>query len=275
MVRVNNLGLGLHNPKEQPVSSLTDGTSAPTRTWLSPEFRSEEPTAWQRCSSEVPAVTSQHRPALIRPRGSKFLPTAIRWNVRAFIKRTGSTFAFFQENPLRDCHLPTQQTSSRNTKNYSRACYLRLNNVSDVRRKKCVPCWNKESETLYRFFVRAPVGTDSDKAASSLLSWIDQKRQERREEAINSIDFSHSSRKAWNSINKLSSRSGHSSRLCPVSASFIALQLMKNESHKTENREFTRPINKELSNLQKILAPSRQRSLLPPSSTWSQQNIQI
>jgi len=66
-----------------------------------------------------------------------------------------------------------------------------------------VPCWDKECETLYRYFTRAPVGTDSDRAASSLLSRHGQKKQERWEEAVISIDFSHCSRKAWRTINKL------------------------------------------------------------------------
>jgi len=41
------------------------------------------------------------------------------------------------------------------------------------------------------------VGTDSDRAAS-FLSRLEQKNQMRWEEAVNSIDISHSSRKAWN-----------------------------------------------------------------------------
>ena len=61
----------------------------------------------------------------------------------------------------------------------------------------------KKCETLYRSFIWAPVGTDSDRAVSSLLSRLGQKKQERWEEAINSIDFSHSSRKVWRTIKKL------------------------------------------------------------------------
>jgi len=71
-----------------------------------------------------------------------------------------------------------------------------------------VPCWDKECEALHCSFLRAPVGTDSDRAASSLHSRLDQKRQERWEEAVSSIDFSHSSSKVWSTINKLTSRSG-------------------------------------------------------------------
>ena len=41
-------------------------------------------------------------------------------------------FFFLQENPLRDCNLRTQQTLRRHTRNYVRACYLRLNSVSPL-----------------------------------------------------------------------------------------------------------------------------------------------
>jgi len=109
-------------------------------------------------------------------------------------------------------------------------------------------CWDKELKILYRSFTRAPEGTDSDRAALSLLSRLEQK-PERREESVNSIDFSHSSRKAWRTINKLTSRSGCSSRLCPI------LQLVKNRAHRTGDRESTRLINKQLSDVWKIPTP--------------------
>ena len=95
--------------------------------------------------------------------------------------------------------------------------------------------------------IRAPVGTASDRAASSLLSRLQQMKQERWEEAVNSIGFSHSSRKAWRTINKLTGRSGRSSRLCPA--------LVKNRAHKTDGRVSIRLINQQLSDLWKIPTP--------------------
>jgi len=89
----------------------------------------------------------------------------------------------------------------------------------------------------------------------SLLSRLQQKKQERWEEAVNSINFSHSSCKAWRTINKLTGRSGRSSRLCPISANSIALQLVKNGAHKTGGRESTRLVNKQPSDLWKIPKP--------------------
>jgi len=66
-----------------------------------------------------------------------------------------------------------------------------------------VPHWDNECETRDRPFVRVTVGTVSVRAASSLLSRIDIKKQEVWEEAVNSIDFSHSNRNAWSTIKKL------------------------------------------------------------------------
>jgi len=101
------------------------------------------------------------------------------------------------------------------------------------------------------------------------------------EEAGNSIiDFSPCSRKVWSPIKKLTGRSASSSRLCPVSAYSIASQLMWNGAHKTRDRESTRLVNKQLSDLWKIPTPDGDGSSVPlslisfltPSTTWSQEN---
>ena len=47
-------------------------------------------------------------------------------------------------------------------------------------RKNYVAWWDKECEILYRSFTRAPVGTDSDRAASSLLSRLGRSRNDGR-----------------------------------------------------------------------------------------------
>jgi len=104
-----------------------------------------------------------------------------------------------------------------------------------------------------RSFRRNDSDRDSDRV--SLLSRQEQKKQERWEEAVYSIDFWHSSRKAWDTINKLTGRSGRSSRLCSVSANSIASQLVKNGAHSTGGRESTRLVNKELSSLWKVPKP--------------------
>ena len=119
-------------------------------------------------------------------------------------------------------------------------------------------------------------------------SRLQQTKQEQWEEAVNSIDFSHSSHKAWRTItkawrtiNKLTGRSGLSNHVRPISANSITSQLMKNGAHKTSDRKPTRLVNKELSDLWNIPAPEGhsiseplgRKSLLLPSDAWSQENL--
>jgi len=115
------------------------------------------------------------------------------------------------------------------------------------------------------------VGTDPDRVVSSLLSRLEQKKQEPWEEAVNSMNFSYSRRKTCSTLNKLTGRPGLSSLLCPVSANSIASQLVKNGAHRW-SRTSTRLNNKKLSDLWKgptpernsISVPFRQRILLAP-----------
>jgi len=54
-------------------------------------------------------------------------------------------------------------------------------------------------------------------------------------------------RTVWRTINKLTGISGCSFPQCPVSANYIATQLVKNGAQRTVDRESTRMVNKELS----------------------------
>jgi len=61
----------------------------------------------------------------------------------------------------------------------------------------------------------------------------------------------------WSTINKHTGRSEQSSRLPSVSAYSIASQLVKNGEHKAGDRESTRLVNKEVSDLWFVPAPER------------------
>ena len=206
---------------------------------------------------------------------SRFLPTAIRWSVGTFTRLIGSAFPFHRWSVER---LPPSVTPNIETA-YHDFCERLLSAAKQCiprdHRKNYVPCWNKQCETLHRSFIRAPVGTDSDRSTSSLLSRLQQK-QERWEEAVTSIDFWNSSHKAWRTITKLTGRSGCSSRLCPVTTNSITLQFMKKEAHKTSCHESTRFVNKQLPDLWKIQTPNPlgRKSLLLPSDAWNQESLQ-
>jgi len=205
----NNIGL-LYNPKEAASffsHRWHDGTNPPGLR----EFRPGQPTAGQTCSRKVPEVTTSAFPH----NATEAQGSYPQWTGEALEISQG-----WLEAPL-----PSHRwirwgiTTSRHIKHWQGIPGFLLGLLSAAkqciprgRRKNYVPCWDEECETLYRFLTRAPVGTDSDRAASSLLSRLGQKKQERWEEAVNSIDFSHSSRRVWRSINKLTGRSGRSFR---------------------------------------------------------------
>ena len=67
-------------------------------------------------------------------------------------------------------------------------------------RNNYVPCWDAECESLYKTFLQSPQGDDSNLAATALLAKLDRKRRDRWSKAVRSIDFSHSSRKAWSTL---------------------------------------------------------------------------
>ena len=122
------------------------------------------------------------------------------------------------------------------------------------RRKKYVPHWGKECETLYCSFIQAQWGLPLAEPLRP-YSLECNRREERWKEAVNSIDLLHSSCKAWSTINKLTGSSIRSSHLCHVSTNSIASQLVKNWAHKTGGCDSTKPINKQLYDLWKIPTP--------------------
>ena len=243
----NNLGL-LYNPKET--------ASFFSRRWNvgRPGLRKPWPgqlTAGQTGPRKVPVVKTLALPHNAKTcQDSRFLPTAIRWSVGTFARLIGSAFALSQVNPSRDCHLWTQQTLI--------TVFLREPDISGWAMH---PTWpSEELCTMLRQRVWDSVSllhpsTSEDWLWQSRFVHTISARREKRGVAVNSIDFSHSSRKAWRTINKLTGRSGRSSHLCPVSANSIASQLVKNGAHRAGDCESSRFVNKELFDLWKTPTP--------------------
>ena len=122
-------------------------------------------------------------------------------------------------------------------------------------RNNYIPCWDAECESLYKTFLESPQGDDSSLAATALLAKLDRKRRDRWSEAVRSIDFSHSSRKAWSILNNLTGRSRHSLRHCPVSADAIASQLVRNGKYEAVDRKSSRLVFQEVSDLWRATTP--------------------
>ena len=124
--------------------------------------------------------------------------------------------------------------------------------ISRGYRNNHMPCWNAECENLYRTFLQSPEGSDSSRATTALPLRLDKKRRDRWSKVVQSLDFSHSIRKAWSILNNLTGRSLRSPRHCAVSAKAIASQLIRNGRYLGINREsshkkcqmFGGPLNK-------------------------------
>ena len=108
------------------------------------------------------------------------------------------------------------------------------------------PYWDSERENLYRVFLRLDEN-NSSRAATVQLTRLDRKWMYQWSEAVQSIEFSHSSRKAWSILNNLTGRSRYSSRHCSISADAIASQLVRNGRNENVYRALPRLISQEVS----------------------------
>ena len=125
------------------------------------------------------------------------------------------------------------------------------------RRNNHIPCWDDECENLYRTFLQSPEGNDCKRAATALLLRLDNKHRDRWSEAAQTIDSSHSSRKAWSILNNLTNRSRRSPRHSAVSANAIASQLIRNGRYVSIDRASSRLISQEVPDLWRVTPTSQ------------------
>jgi len=197
----NNLGL-LYNPKET-ASFFSRGWNVGTNPDLAIVSLGQD--------SRLPDrrvlgkfLRSQHRPSLItspRFKVPAHSDPVKRWN---FCKADWKRFCLLTGESVERLPPPNTPDIKRAYQDFCKSLLSAAKQfIPRGRQKNYVPCWDKECETLNRSFIRAPVGTASDKATLSLLSRLQQKKQERWEETVNSMDFSHSSHKAWRTSTNL------------------------------------------------------------------------
>ena len=131
-----------------------------------------------------------------------------------------------------------------------------INSIPRGRRNNHIPCWNAECENLYRTFLQLPEGSDSNIAATALNLRLDKKRRDRWSEAVQTNDFSHSSRKAWSILNNLTGGSRRPPRHCGVSSNVIASQLIRNGRYESIDRESSRLLSQEVSDFWRVTLTS-------------------
>ena len=116
-------------------------------------------------------------------------------------------------------------------------------------RNNHIPCWDAECENLFRTLQQSPEGSDSNRAATFLLLRLHKKCRDRWFEAVQTIDFSHSGRKAWNILNNVTGRSRRSPGNYTVSANAITSQLIRNGRYKGIDPESSRLMSHKVSDL--------------------------
>ena len=111
-------------------------------------------------------------------------------------------------------------------------------------RKSYIPNWDTECEKRYKAYLQSEGTSELQKNAAALFDYLDSKRHERWIDTITSIDFTHSSRKAWRTLNKITGRET-TPKKCPVPPNQFAKQLQDNGRYPNANRKFAKAILKE------------------------------
>ena len=246
---VNNLSL-LYDPKEPDSfwSGRWNTSTNPDLAFVSPTDAQQLPT--RRVLEKFPR--SQHRPSLITY-SPLVTPTPCRpvrrWNFR---KADWDKFNRLTSQGTKSLPAPDSKDLD---SSYTAFCNMITNagkqSIPRGFQRNYIPCWDDECQQLYEDHQSAATKEESDATASNLLARLDEKRQERWIETVEAIDFTHSSRKAWNTVNRLTGRATSKPDACPVSANAIASQLIENGRYPQPDREFSRQVNKDVAELWK------------------------
>ena len=102
-------------------------------------------------------------------------------------------------------------------------------------------------KTYTKHSCNTPKGTTLPELLRLWLPSLTGNGWDRWSEAVQNIDFSHSSWIAWSTLNNLTGRSRQFLRQCYVSANAIASQLVENKKYESANRETSRLVMQELS----------------------------
>ena len=190
---------------------------------------------------------SHHRPAIIKvPSLVQPVPgkPVKRWNFR---KANWESYA--EETERRSAGLPDPETADADAA-YAAYCQVLLGAAKKTiprgYNRNYIPGWDEECSRLLCDHQRASSREEVDMTAAALIQRLDVTRRTRWTEVVESIDFTHSSRKAWQTINQLTGRNTTPTS-CPVTADAIASQLLKNGRFPDADKDFARRTSREVS----------------------------
>ena len=192
-------------------------------------------------------------PSLIQTIGGR---PVLRWNFR---KAKWDDFENAVNASAENLPLPTRINLD---DAYSAYCSVLLTaagkHIPRGRRPAYVPCWDAECEALLQTHRETQSEDERDTAATNLHRRLDEKRREMWAETVASIDFTHSSKRAWQTLNRLTGRTSKPS-ICPITADAIALQLTHNGRFPDADKTFSRQTTSKVRDL--CRAPSADSDL--------------
>ena len=110
-------------------------------------------------------------------------------------------------------------------------------------RKSYIPAWDEECSRLYKEYLNADSPDTIHSSASALTDLLDKKKHDRWIDTVSDIDFTHSSRKAWMTVKRLTGAVS-AKKVCPIFPDDIGRQVVRNGLTDSKDRKFERQILK-------------------------------
>ena len=115
--------------------------------------------------------------------------------------------------------------------------------------KTYMPGWDTTCDNLAEKHKNAKTQDEINETAKELLNHIDIPRKSNWEDNVNEIDMKHSSRVAWQTINRLTGRNKKMQNSNDIKAKDMAKCLINNNKTAGINHEFTYCMNREIKQL--------------------------
>jgi len=116
-------------------------------------------------------------------------------------------------------------------------------------RKSYIPTWDEECSRPYKEYLNADSPDTIQSSTSALTDLLDKKRHDLWIDTVSNIDFTHTSRKAWKTVKRLTGTVS-AKTMCPISPDDIGRQVVRNGLTESKDRTFERQIIKKLKTLQ-------------------------
>jgi len=110
------------------------------------------------------------------------------------------------------------------------------------RRSHYTPCWVDQCQNLLEKYQKAAI-SDQHTIANSLCSYSNKNCKKRWEDSVKQINFTHSSRKTWSLLNRVTAKAKQF-RPVPVTANAIAGRMVENGRFKKPDRQCSISVHK-------------------------------